>query len=148
MSCIDALRFERLVGEADSQRRRRQPPARRWRCTAASRWPTSPTEPFADAEIRRLEELRLTAAELAIDADLAAGHHQEVVGEIDALLAENPLREHVHAQRMLALYRCGRQADALEAYREARATWSRRSASSRARSSSVCTPRSCARTRR
>ena len=79
-------------------------------------------EPFATAEIRRLEELRLTAAELAIDADLADGHHQEVVGEIDALLAENPLRERLHAQRMLALYRCGRQAEALEAYRDARRT--------------------------
>ena len=74
------------------------------------------------AEIRRLEELRLTAAELAIEADLATGHHQEVVGEIDALLAENPLRERLHAQRMLALYRCGRQAEALEAYRDARRT--------------------------
>ena len=79
-------------------------------------------EPFAIAEIRRLEELRLTAAELAIEADLAAGRHQEIVGEIDALLAENPLRERLHAQRMLALYRCGRQAEALEAYRNARRT--------------------------
>ena len=89
-------------------------------------------EPFADAEIRRLEELRLAAAELAIDADLAAGRHQELVGEIEALLAENPLRERLHAQRMLALYRCGRQAEALEAYRHARRRSSRRSASSRA----------------
>ena len=74
------------------------------------------------AEIRRLEELRETAAELAIEADLAAGRHHEVVGEIEALLAENPLRERLHAQRMLALYRCGRQAEALEAYRHARRT--------------------------
>ncbi len=79
-------------------------------------------EPFANAEIRRLEELRLTAAELAIDADLAAGRHQEVVNELDALLAANPLRERLHAQRMLALYRCGRQAEALEAFRRARRT--------------------------
>jgi WD40 repeat protein/DNA-binding SARP family transcriptional activator len=77
-------------------------------------------EPFAIAEIRRLEALRLTAAELAIETDLAGGRHQEVVGELDALLVENPLRERLHAQRMLALYRCGRQAEALEAYREAR----------------------------
>ena len=77
-------------------------------------------EPFAGAEIRRLEELRLTAAELAIEADLAAGRHEEVVGELDALVAEHPLRERLHAQRMLALYRCGRQAEALEAYRDAR----------------------------
>src|SRR5215204_5031161 len=79
-------------------------------------------EPFASAEIRRLDELRLTAGELAIEADLAAGRHYEVVGEVDALLAENPLRERLHAQRMLALYRCGRQADALEAFRNARQT--------------------------
>jgi len=77
-------------------------------------------EPFAPPEIRRLEELRLTAAELAIDADLAAGRHQEVVGELDGLIAANPLRERLHAQRMLALYRCGRQAEALEAFRSAR----------------------------
>jgi DNA-binding SARP family transcriptional activator/WD40 repeat protein len=79
-------------------------------------------EPFAAPEIRRLEELRLVAAELAIDADLAAGRHQEVSTEIDALLAENPLRERLHALRMLALYRCGRQGEALEAYRGARTT--------------------------
>jgi DNA-binding SARP family transcriptional activator len=77
-------------------------------------------EPFAGAEIRRLEDLRLTAAELAIDADLAAGRHAELSGEIDALLAANPLRERLHRQRMLVLYRSGRQAEALEAYRRAR----------------------------
>src|SRR5215211_6087367 len=66
-------------------------------------------EPFAAAEIRRLEELRDAAAELALEADLAAGRHQEVIGEIMARLAENPLRERLHALRMLALYRCGRQ---------------------------------------
>jgi WD40 repeat protein/energy-coupling factor transporter ATP-binding protein EcfA2 len=77
-------------------------------------------EPFAAPAIRRLEELRVEAAELAIGADLAAGRHQEVAAEIDAMIAEHPLRERLHAQRMLALYRCGRQADALEAYREAR----------------------------
>ena len=78
--------------------------------------------PFAAAEIRRLEELRLTAVELALKADLAAGRHQEAIGEIEALLAQNPLRERLHALRMLALYRCGRQAEALEAYRHARST--------------------------
>jgi WD40 repeat protein/DNA-binding SARP family transcriptional activator len=77
-------------------------------------------EPFAVAEVRRLEELRLTALELAIEQDLAAGRHREVVGELDALVAAEPLRERLHAQRLLALYRSGRQADALEAYRQAR----------------------------
>ena len=78
-------------------------------------------EPFAAAEIRRLEELRLAAVELAIDHDLAAGRHRECVGELERLVLEEPLRETLHAQRMLALYRSGRQADALEAYRHARA---------------------------
>jgi WD40 repeat protein/DNA-binding SARP family transcriptional activator len=79
-------------------------------------------EPFAATEIRRLDELRLTAAELALSADLAAGRHREVIGEIEALLAENPLRERLHGLRMLALYRCERQAEALDAYRCARRT--------------------------
>jgi DNA-binding SARP family transcriptional activator len=77
-------------------------------------------EPFAATEIRRLEELRVRAEECAIDADLAAGRHAEVVGELDALVAAYPLREHLHAERMLALYRSGRQSEALEAYRDAR----------------------------
>ena len=77
-------------------------------------------EPFAAAEIRRLEELRLTALENAIERDLAAGRHREVIGELDGLVREEPLRERLHAQRMLALYRSGRQADALDAYRQAR----------------------------
>ncbi len=79
-------------------------------------------EPFAANEIRRLQELRLTAAELALNADLAAGRHQEVIGEIESLLAEHPLRERLHGLRMLGLYRCGRQAEALEAFRHARRT--------------------------
>jgi WD40 repeat protein/DNA-binding SARP family transcriptional activator len=79
-------------------------------------------EPFAATEIRRLQELRLTAAELALNADLAGGGHQEVIGDIEALLAENPLRERLHGLRILALYRCGRQAEALDAYRDARRT--------------------------
>jgi DNA-binding SARP family transcriptional activator len=77
-------------------------------------------EPFATSEARRLEELRLDAVELAIDIDLAAGRQREVIGELETLVDEHPLRERLHAQRMLALYRSGRQADALEAYREAR----------------------------
>ncbi len=77
-------------------------------------------EPFAQAEIARLEELRLLALERRIDADLACGRHAEVVGELEGLAAEHPLREHLHRQLMLALYRSGRQAEALEAYRAAR----------------------------
>ena len=77
-------------------------------------------EPFAAAEVRRLEELWLGATESAIDADLAAGRHAEVLPELEALVAAHPLQERLHAQRMLALYRSGRQADALAAYRAAR----------------------------
>ena len=77
-------------------------------------------EPFAAPEIRRLGELRVRAAEAAIDADLEAGRHDEVIGELEALIEQHPLRERLHAQRMLALYRDGRQAEALDAYRAAR----------------------------
>ena len=76
-------------------------------------------EPFAAVEIQRLDELRLRATELAIDAELAAGRHGELAIELDDLVAKYPLRERLHAQRMLALYRAGRQAEALEAYRDA-----------------------------
>ncbi len=77
-------------------------------------------ESFAQAEIGRLEELRLALLEDRIDADLACGRHAELVGELEALVAEHPLRERLRRQFVLALYRSGRQAEALEAYREAR----------------------------
>src|SRR5438128_2455935 len=75
---------------------------------------------FARAEIARLEELRLGTLEERIDGDLAAGRHAELVGELEALVGEHPLRERLRAQLMLAFYRSGRQAEALEAYQEAR----------------------------
>ncbi len=77
-------------------------------------------EEFARGEIERLEELRLEAVEERIDADLARGRHADVVGELEALTREHPLRERLCGQLMLALYRCGRQADALAAFRGAR----------------------------
>jgi len=77
-------------------------------------------ESFAQAEIARLEELRQAAVEARIDADLALGRHGELVGELEALVATEPLRERLRGQLMLALYRSGRQADALAAYREGR----------------------------
>jgi ABC-type transport system substrate-binding protein/DNA-binding SARP family transcriptional activator/streptogramin lyase len=73
-----------------------------------------------DPVAARLNELRLAANEARIDALLALGRHSLVVGELDELIAANPLRERLHAQQMLALYRCGRQADALAAYRHLR----------------------------
>ena len=77
-------------------------------------------EPFAQSEIARLEEARLAALEDRIDADLASGEDTRLVGELEALVREHPLRERLRGQLMLALYRSGRQADALEAYRDAR----------------------------
>lgn len=77
-------------------------------------------EPFAQAEIARLEESRLAALEDRIDADLASGEHTRLVGELEALVREHPLRERLRAQLMLVLYRSERQADALQAYRDAR----------------------------
>lgn len=78
-------------------------------------------EPFARAERLRLEEERLGTLEERIEAELALGRHAAVAGELEALVALHPLRERLRAQQMLALYRCGRQADALAAYREGRA---------------------------
>ena len=78
------------------------------------------SEPFAQGEIARLEELRLAALEERIEADLALGRHAELVSELEALVREHPLRERLRAQLMLALYRSGRQAEALAAYQQAR----------------------------
>ena len=78
-------------------------------------------EPFAQAEIARLEDLRAVAVEERIEADLALARHAELVSELEALVESQPLRERPRAQLMLALYRPGRQADALAAYPELRA---------------------------
>ncbi len=75
---------------------------------------------FAHAEIARFEELRLACLEERVDRDLTDGHHAELVGELRALVAEHPLRERLRAQLMVALYRSGRQAEALATYQECR----------------------------
>jgi DNA-binding SARP family transcriptional activator len=77
---------------------------------------------FAQSEMARLEELRLTALEQRVEHDLAAGRHAQLVPELEALVREHPLRERLRGQLMLALYRSGRQADALDAYQSARTT--------------------------
>jgi DNA-binding SARP family transcriptional activator len=77
-------------------------------------------EAFAEAEVSRLEEARLAALEERIEADLALGRQGELVGELESLVAREPLRERLRGQLMLCLYRCGRQADALACYREGR----------------------------
>jgi predicted ATPase/DNA-binding SARP family transcriptional activator len=75
---------------------------------------------FAQAEIRRLEELRLHAIEIHADAVLLLGRHAELVGELNGLVIQNPGRERLAGQLMLALYRCGRQGDALDVYQRVR----------------------------
>ena len=80
------------------------------------------SEPFARHESARLEELRLAALEWRIEADLALGHHRDVVGELEALIAQHPLREQLRSQHMLALYRSGRHAEALAGYQAFRRT--------------------------
>jgi DNA-binding SARP family transcriptional activator len=77
-------------------------------------------EPFAQSEIARLDELGLACLEQRIDADLEAGRHAALVAELEALVGEHPLRERLRAQLMLALYRSGRQAEALDAYQAGR----------------------------
>src|SRR5215216_692800 len=122
---VDAARFEHLVDRA--RKEAEQGMANGSVRGALELWRGAPLadvaeEPFAGPEIRRLEELHLQALELTIDAERAAGRHAEVIGTLEALLADHPFHERFHAQRMLALYRGGRQSEALEAYREAHRT--------------------------
>ena len=121
---LDLHRFERLVTEA----RGAEPPAAAQSLREAlALWRGPPLaefayEPWAQGEIGRLEELHLAALQDRIDADLALGRAGELVGELERLVAEHPLAERLRGQLMLALYRSGRQAEALEAYRSARET--------------------------
>ena len=125
---LDAQRFERLVAEGRSELAADRPE----RAVAAlegalSLWRGAPLaelayEPFAQREIARLDDLRATALEALIEAKLALGGHAEVVGQLEALIGEYPYRERLRAQLMLALYRSDRQADALQAYQDARGT--------------------------
>jgi predicted ATPase/DNA-binding SARP family transcriptional activator len=121
---LDAHRFERLLAEARSA----APAVAADRLREAlALWRGPPLvdfafEPWAQAEIGRLEELHLDGLQDRIEADLALGRSAELVAELEALVAEHPLRERLHGQLMLALYRSGRQADALGAYRAARTT--------------------------
>src|SRR6266508_401523 len=73
-------------------------------------------------ELAGIDELEIGAVEARIEADLVAGRHAELIGELESLIRLHPLREHLHGQMILALYRSGRQADALGAYRHARRT--------------------------
>ncbi|HYH58455.1 MAG TPA: BTAD domain-containing putative transcriptional regulator [Thermoleophilaceae bacterium] len=120
---VDAARFERLAAEGrDALARGDATEAAKLLSSALELWRGRPLEDlayqaFAQAEISRLEEVRLGALESRIDADLALGRHAAVVPELEGLVREHPTREHLRAQLMLALYRSGRQTDALESYR-------------------------------
>jgi DNA-binding SARP family transcriptional activator len=125
-AALDLHRFEALVeeggaalarGEAARAADQLRAALALWRGPALAEFVY---EPFAQPAVLRLEELRLTALERRIDADLALGRHLDLVGELQALVLEHPLRERLRAQLMLALYRSGRQADALETYRDGR----------------------------
>jgi DNA-binding SARP family transcriptional activator len=126
---LDLHCFERLVDEgrsllarglaADASERLREALSL-WRGPALADFVY---ESFAQTAIARLEEIRLAAVELRIDADLVLGRHHELVGELEALVAEHPLRERLRRYLMTALYRSGRQAEALDAYKEARRTF-------------------------
>ncbi|MGE5689439.1 MAG: BTAD domain-containing putative transcriptional regulator [Pseudomonadota bacterium] len=119
---IDLGRLDRLIDEAKSASGPRRGEAVR---EALALWRGDPLadvayEPFAEGEVARLEELRCALLEARIDADLEAGKDAELVGELEALTARYPLRERLRGQLMLALYRSGRQAEALAVYRDAR----------------------------
>ncbi|UGS34019.1 AfsR/SARP family transcriptional regulator [Capillimicrobium parvum] len=123
---LDANRFERLV--ADGRRALAEGSAERASAAleeALALWRGRPLadvsyEAFAQAEIARLEDLRVAAIGQLIDAKLALARHDEVVEQLEALVVEHPYRERFRAQLMLALYRCDRQAEALQAYQDAR----------------------------
>jgi DNA-binding SARP family transcriptional activator/WD40 repeat protein len=124
---LDATRFERLLEEGRGLLRAGEAAA----AAAALRgalelFRSAPLSDlasldFAQAEIRRLDELRLAALVERIEADLAVGRGLDLVAELETLVAEHPLQERLHGQLMLALYRAGRQSEALDVYRETRA---------------------------
>jgi DNA-binding SARP family transcriptional activator/tetratricopeptide (TPR) repeat protein len=120
---LDLGRFERLVGEAraaDSAERRAaklRAAVELWRGPALA---DLAYEPFAAAESQRLDELRLVAREDLVDVELELGRAATLVPELESLVDEHPFRERLRGQLMLALYRAGRQGDALDAYRAAR----------------------------
>jgi DNA-binding SARP family transcriptional activator len=119
---FDLERFERLTADAESLPAGQRAEKLR---EALALWRGPPLEdlafePALATGIARLEELRLTALENRIDADLEAGSHDGLVAELEALVADHPVRERLRGQLILALYRSGRQAEALEVYRGTR----------------------------
>ncbi len=128
-SQLDATRFEALfthASDALAAKRHREAAAQLRDALALWRGPALVEfayEPFAQNTIARLEDLRLVAVEHRIAADLELGRHAELVGELEALVLEHRFRERLRELLMLALYRSGRQAEALEVYQTTRAVW-------------------------
>ena len=124
---LDTTRFDALVadgraalGTGEASR------AQKLFSTALAIWRGDPLanlsyEPFVETEITRLEEARLSALEDRVEADLMLGRHRELVPELEELIERHPHRDRLLGFQMLALYRCGRQVDALESYRRGRA---------------------------
>src|SRR5438034_5122372 len=123
---LDLESFERLVAEGREALAAGDPPAAAKSLRAAEAlWQGRPLadlefERLARVEAERLEELRLAALEERVDAELAVGRRLALVPELEAIGSEYPFRERFRAQLMLALYRCGRQAEGLEVYRQTR----------------------------
>ena len=120
---VDSERFERLSSEARQSTSAVERAALLRTALGIWRGPALADllyEPFASVEAGRLEELRLAAREDLIDAEFERGRTADLVPELETLVAERPFRERLRGQLMLALYRAGRQADALRAYRDAR----------------------------
>jgi YVTN family beta-propeller protein len=123
---VDSERFDALVGEGrEALATGDAVSARELLRSALELWRGEPLadlayEPFAQADVARLEEARNSAIEDRAEAELQLGRHRELVAELEVLSAANPYRERLLGQLMLALYRCGRQADALAAYRRGR----------------------------
>ncbi|HEU5161333.1 MAG TPA: BTAD domain-containing putative transcriptional regulator [Streptosporangiaceae bacterium] len=123
---VDAARFEALVRDGQAALAAARPGAAADLLrTALALWRGPVLEDLGDlalvrTERARLDGLRLAAVESRMEADLALGRHADLISELEAVLAEHPLRESLHGLRMLALYRCGRQAEALATYRSAR----------------------------
>jgi YVTN family beta-propeller protein len=123
---LDLERFEQLVAEGRRALAEQQPERASVRLRGALdlwRGPPLPElagEPFARAQIGRLEDARLAAIEERFEAELELGRQADAIPELELLAARHPYRERLHELLMLALYRSGRQADALAAYRDAR----------------------------
>ena len=122
---FDVLRFEALASEGRSRIKTDPSKAAEGLSSALSLWEGRPYDdligqPAVDVEARRLEEMRLAVLEERIEADLGVGRHVELIGELEALAREHPFRERLTGQLMRALYRSGRQVDALRVYSRTR----------------------------